>query len=92
MNLLVAPALFVAYLVLDYVCAKYMKAVEKNQPIRAGSFSASMYFITVFGVLSYTHNAWYALPCALGSFVGTYLSVTEERRKQLAPQPEGVTT
>lgn len=70
-----ASLLFVVYLATDYLFAYYTKRVVEGKAYLAAHAGTIIVFLAAFGVISYTENPWYILPIAMGSWVGTFLSV-----------------
>ena len=77
-----ALLVFVAYVVIDMLYAKYTLSVAELHPSRAATNGALMYFLLAIGVLNYSHNPLYLVPLVLGSWIGTYVAVEIERRKR----------
>ena len=71
---LLAAGLLVGYVLVDGMYAIYTIYVVKRRAILAATNSFIMHFVLAAGVLSYTKNAFYILPIAIGSFVGTFLA------------------
>ena len=76
-----AMLIFVAYLVIDALYAKYTYVVVEKKPVQAANIGLIMHFLLAFGIINYVGNFLYVIPLALGSWVGTYLVVRRERRK-----------
>lgn len=72
---LTATAVFVTYVVIDVLYAMYVLSVGRHQPLRAAAISSLLYTLLAWGVLTYSANAIYLVPLALGAFVGTYVTV-----------------
>ncbi len=70
-----AVIVFIAYLLIDGMYAYYTIAVTKKKPFTAASVGSIMHFLIAFGVLNYVQNYLYVIPLALGSFIGTYVTV-----------------
>ncbi len=79
---LIALGLFAGYVVLDGLYAVYTLAVAQHRPVRAASAGAVMYFLMAAGVLAFTGNFLYVIPCAAGSWAGTWLVVRHEARRR----------
>lgn len=76
-----ALLVFLAYIALDYVFARYIKATAEKRPMPAGIWSAAILAFTGFVTVSYVSNPWMLIPAALGAFVGTYLSVAQDEKE-----------
>lgn len=75
-----AALIFLAYLVIDALYAKYTYAVVERRPVQAANIGFVMHFLLAFGIINYVGNFLYVIPLALGSWVGTYLVVKGEKR------------
>lgn len=73
---------FSAMIVTDYIWSEWMKSVSENKPFRAGLFSVGTVLAGSFVIISYIENPKYLIPACLGAFVGTYISVKMNERKQ----------
>lgn len=69
-----AAAAFFGMVGLDYVCAKYTKAVADNKRMVASVLASIMLLFSATIVLTYVHDPLMLLPAAFGAFVGTYLA------------------
>ena len=76
-----AFAIFIAYLVVDGLYVQYTLHVTQYKAYSAATVGALMHFILAFGVLNYVNNFLYVVPLAVGSWIGTFLVVKRERRK-----------
>ncbi len=85
-NWLIVLGLFIASIALDAVYAAYTVAIIKSQPGRAATFSLLTYILSAVGVVSYVDNKIYLIPLAAGAFVGTYIVIEFEARRQAAAQ------
>lgn len=75
--------LFVVSIALDAVYAAYTVAIIKSKAAQAATFSLLTYIFGAIGVVSYVENKIYLIPLASGAFIGTYLVVAIEARRQL---------
>ena len=82
-NIITASVVFFAYLIVDALYAKYTIAVGKLESGKAATYGSVMYFLLAIGILNYIHNPLYLFPLALGSWVGTYVTVEMDRKKKL---------
>ncbi len=78
----IALLVFVSYVILDVLYARYTLAVNRLQPGRAATMGSTMYVLLAVGVFNYTHNPLYIIALLLGSWIGTYGAVEYERRKK----------
>lgn len=58
----IAVLIFLAYLVLDVMYAKYTFAVVNLKAVTAANTGSLMYILMAFGILNYTHNFLYVIP------------------------------
>jgi uncharacterized membrane protein YfcA len=70
-----AATVFAVYIFFDILYALYVITVSHRQALAASAISSVLYSLGAFGVMNYTHNAWYLVPLALGAFCGTYIAV-----------------
>ncbi len=84
----IALLVFVSYIVLDILYARYTLAVNRLQPARAATTGSFMYFLLAVGVFNYASNPLYILSLFVGSWIGTYVAVEYERRKKLRTRVE----
>lgn len=80
----IALLVFISYVILDVLYARYTLSVNRLEPVRAATTGSVMYFLLAIGVLNYTHNPLYILALFIGSWIGTYGAVEFERRKKQA--------
>ncbi len=72
---------FLAYVGLDFVFARYTKATAQDKPMAASVWATSILLFTGYVTISYTQDPWMLVPSAAGAFVGTYAAVWWEKRK-----------
>lgn len=77
----VAVFIFAAYFIIDFLYAKYTLGVMKYEAHRAARYAVMIYVLISVGVLSLFANFLYVIPLALGSYLGTYLTVRREANK-----------
>jgi hypothetical protein len=73
---------FVAMIATDYIWSEWMKSVSEKKAIRAGLFSIGTVLAGSFVIISYIENPKYLIPACLGAFVGTYISVRYNGKKE----------
>jgi hypothetical protein len=81
-SILTWGGLFAVYLCVDVLYTKYVIAVSKYQAINAANYSLLMYALTAWGTIEYVNNFWNAVPIGLGAWLGTYLTLHNENRKE----------
>lgn len=72
-----ALGVFVVYLAIDFVWARYTKHVMAKNAMTAGFLSAAIIFLNGLGTISFTSDHWMLIPAALGAFVGTWVATCE---------------
>lgn len=77
-----ALLVFVAYLLIDILYAKYTIFVSRLEPASAATSGSIIYVLLAIGILNFTNNPLYIAPLILGSWIGTYGVVSYERRKK----------
>jgi uncharacterized membrane protein YfcA len=70
-----ATAVFLTYVVIDVLYARYVVEVSRANAMRAATISSILYALLSYGVIQYSHNIWYLVPLVLGAWIGTYLTV-----------------
>lgn len=79
-NYQTAWLVFFTYIWVDIMYAYYIICVEKRRALRAAIVSSFLYSLLAFGVVSYSQNIWYLVPLACGAFLGTFITVSLQRR------------
>lgn len=74
-----AAVIFFFYIIVDGLYAYYTLSVTALKPFRAATSGFIIHFILAFGVISYVGNFLYVIPLAIGSWIGTYLTVKMEK-------------
>ncbi len=75
--------LFVIYFIFDILYAKYIISVNKLRALRSANISVVMYLLTVFGTIAYVENFINVIPILLGSWLGTYVSISVILRNKI---------
>lgn len=73
--------IFVMYGIVDGLYTRWMYLVTEKNALAASTAGAFLALFICIGVKSYTVNALYIVPVVVGSFFGTYIEVTREKRK-----------
>jgi len=66
---------FFALFFTDIFYTFYLKAVEQNKPVAAGSWAVVCYSIASLAIVNYIDNHWLIIPSCLGAFAGTYVGI-----------------
>lgn len=69
---------FLAYVVLDFVFARYTRAVTDQQRVAASAWSMAIVFLTGYITVSYVSDWRMLFPAAAGAFVGTFIGVKKK--------------
>lgn len=80
-----AAVIFIVYLVVDGLWTLYLKAAADNKKWLAANVSTAIRVLTVYGVVSYTQNNFYVIPLFAGAWLGTFLIVHFESKKDKNP-------
>lgn len=80
---IVALLIFIAYIILDALIAKYTIEVASLDEYRAATTGVASHFLLAFGVINYTQNWLYIFPLVAGSWIGTFYYVRRVRIKKL---------
>lgn len=62
LSVVVAFLVFVSYIVLDVLFARYTLAVNRLEAVRAATTGSTMYFLLAFGAFNYVNNPLYVVP------------------------------
>lgn len=77
-----AIVIFFVYVIVDLLYAYYILCVGRQQAFRAATASSILYSLLAYGVISYSENKYYLIPLGMGAWVGTFILVTWDKRKQ----------
>lgn len=75
-------AAFLILTVTDICWAKYTITAGTNKPLPASLWAVALFLLGGLAVVGYTTNPVLLIPSAIGAFVGTYIGVWMENRKQ----------
>jgi uncharacterized membrane protein len=79
---LLAIAVFVSAMVIDFAEARYVIAVELGAANHAALWSITMYAVGCLGFIAVLqYSLWLMLPEGLGFYVGTRLALRKDRPK-----------
>lgn len=81
-NWFIAVLVFVSYIIIDGLYAKYTLEVVSLKPYQSATIGSLMHFLLAFGVINYTENWLYIFPVVVGSWFGTYFMVKFEKNKK----------
>ena len=84
---LLAAAVMAATAATDAIYVLFTNAVVKRRRLPAASWSSIWYLLSSFAVISYTQHWGYVIFAAIGSFIGSYLTMTFLHPKPPYPQP-----
>lgn len=74
-----ALLVFIAYIAVDALFARYTLDIVKLDEYRAASVGMTTHILLAFGVINYTQNWLYVIPLSIGSWLGTFFIVRKER-------------
>ncbi|EKE29448.1 MAG: hypothetical protein ACD_2C00174G0010 [uncultured bacterium (gcode 4)] len=80
-NWLIACLIFVSYILIDWLYAKYTLEVVSLRPGQSATIGSFMHFLLAFWVINYNDNWLYLFPLAIGSWIGTYYVIKYEKIK-----------
>jgi uncharacterized membrane protein YhaH (DUF805 family) len=69
-NALIAAGVLASTAVTDAAYVLFNAAVSDRRRLAAANWSSIWYLLSAFAVISYTHNAFYVLFAAAGSWLG----------------------
>ena len=73
---------FIAVFFADICWTLYFIKVDEKKPVSAAFWGTSIYALSAFSVLNYSHDGLYLIPALLGAFSGTYLSVKYNKKNK----------
>ena len=82
-NFLIAVGLFVLYCLVEALDSSLTLSITRHQSIRSANTTLILYIILAIEVFAFVSNYLYAIPIALGAWLGVYLLL--EREKKLRP-------
>ena len=65
----------------DVLFAIYVRRTSQGMAFQAAFFGALIAAVAAFVVVSYVANHWLIIPAVIGSFLGTYLIVKFDKKK-----------
>lgn len=77
----IALLIFVIYFLIDIFYTKYIIYVTEGRAIAAANTASLLYLLMAMGVINYTENHWYLVPLVLGNWLGSYVVVKYDKRK-----------
>jgi uncharacterized membrane protein YfcA len=66
---------FLSLFFTDIFYTYYLKAVQKNEAIKASIWAVVVFCVACVAVINYTTNHVLLVPAALGAFLGTYVGI-----------------
>ncbi|MCX8255683.1 hypothetical protein RHAL1_01220 [Beijerinckiaceae bacterium RH AL1] len=84
-NALIAAGVLASTAVTDAAYVLFNAAVSDRRRFAAANWSSIWYMLSAFAVISYTHNAFYVLFAAAGSWLGAFCSLTVMQAKGRVP-------
>lgn len=66
----------------DVLFAMYVRRTSQGKALQAASFGALIFVFAGFVVVGYVNNLWLIIPAAIGSFIGTYVVVKCDTKKE----------
>jgi hypothetical protein len=73
-------AVFVSMFVLDIIWANYISYTADKKALAASCFAAGTIIVGSFVTIEYVNNHWLVIPAAVGSFLGTLVTVWYKKR------------
>ena len=72
---------FLVAIISDFCYAFYIRRTSEGRAFNAAMWSVLIVASGIFNVLSYIENIWYLPPMLAGYFIGTYLAVSHDNKK-----------
>ena len=73
---------FLALFVTDVINTLYIKAINKEQPLRASFWAMVVTLAASVAVINYTRDNTMLIPALLGAFVGTYVGMKLKHKNE----------
>lgn len=70
-----AALVFAALFALDFVWARYARAMTEQRAARSAHYAAGIILLSGFGITQYASEPLYLIPAALGAWLGTYVAI-----------------
>jgi uncharacterized membrane protein YhaH (DUF805 family) len=83
----IAALVLLATAATDAIYVLFTNAVVRRKRLPAATWSSAWYLLSAFAVISYTNHWGYVIFAAIGSFIGSYLTMTFLHPKPPYPQP-----
>ncbi len=80
--MLIWIAVFFAVLITDICWTLYLFSVHERKSLMASMWATFIYLFGAFAVTSYVQNKYLIIAAAIGSFVGTYITIEYKKRKE----------
>ncbi|MFA6365497.1 MAG: hypothetical protein WCW78_03810 [Candidatus Paceibacterota bacterium] len=81
LNISTSLLIFGATVLSDMLWAFYIRRSNDGKALSAALFSSAIILSGGLVVVAYVENNWYLLPAALGAFIGTFISIQFDKRK-----------
>lgn len=81
MDLITAVLIFIVFATSDFVGVRELYSIIEGKVWLSGLYCLIGWVVFFFGVYEFIESRYYAIPIALGSFLGTMLSVYFKKRK-----------
>jgi hypothetical protein len=85
----IAAGVLITTAITDACYVRFTTAVASRRRLAAANWGGLLYLISGFAVISYTHNWFYLVFAAVGSWIGAYVSMTFMHRAPIQPPPAG---
>lgn len=76
-------AVFIGVFFTDVCWTFYLLKVEERKSFQASTWAMLVYLMGAIIVRSYVENVWLIVPAIFGSFIGTYVVMEYNRKKEL---------
>ena len=76
-SILTWVGLFTAYFLFDVIYTLNVKAISRQKAMMVANTSVILFFLGVWGTVSYIENLYNLIPIVFGAWLGSYLSVKQ---------------
>ena len=71
---------FLSLFVTDILYTYYLKAVQKEEALKASLWITVIFIVSCVAVINYTSDRKLMIPAALGAFTGTYVGIKYKKK------------
>lgn len=81
-NPFIAIGLFVLYCLVEMLDSALTLSITRHESVKSANMTLVLYIILGIEVIAFVSNYLYAIPIALGAWLGIYLQIEREKKKR----------